>query len=34
MENTLEETVKRIERLNRFLTAAVVIEIIILVLIL
>jgi hypothetical protein len=26
MDNTLEQTVKRIERLNRILTAAVVVE--------
>ena len=32
MDNTLEQTVKRIERLNRILTGAVVVELVILIL--
>jgi CHASE3 domain sensor protein len=32
MDNTLEQTVKRIERLNRILTVAVVVEALVLVL--
>jgi hypothetical protein len=32
MENTLEQTIKRIERINRILTATVLVEILVLIL--